>query len=194
MKSILSSIIILVFSFIGMAQEPSPAQKLLSSKGNINVSKRFREAPVLPIENPESEIYRITFIPTFYHPINIRVEKHWDSYILVAKRLSGQGGYDAGHLKIEKRRKLKQVEWEQLAELLNKANFWQLPFEEKEPEPNEKGEVTICLDGSEWTLEGVRGGKYHAVNRYCPEDKSFEAVGLYLAKISGLKINERELY
>jgi hypothetical protein len=165
-----------------------------SSPGNIKVSKLFGEAPVLPIGDLDAEIYRITFIPTFYNPIKIRVEKHGNEYVLIAKRLSGQGGYDAGKLKTEKRRRLRPQEWDCLLDLLKEAGFWELPYSEKKPEPNKKGEETICLDGSEWVIEGVRNGQYHAVNRYCPEVKSFEAIGLYLAEISGLRVKERELY
>jgi hypothetical protein len=190
-----SSIMIISALFVtALAQEESIRQRLLSSPGNLKVSKLFRETPVLPIDDPDAEIYRITFIPTFHNPIKIRVEKRKNNYLLIAKRLSGQGGYDAGKLKTERRRRLHLPEWSRVLELLKDAGFWELPYLEKEPEPNEKGELTICLDGSEWVIEGVKDGQYHAVNRYCPEVKSFEAIGLYLAKLSGLKVKERELY
>jgi hypothetical protein len=194
MRLILSLALIPALFVTASAQEENLRQRLLSSPGNLKVSKLFREAPVLPVDDPEAEIYRITFIPTFYHPIKIRVEKHRDTYLLIAKRLSGQGGFDAGRLKTENKRRLRPREWHRLLELLGEANFWKLPYLEKEAGPNEKGEETICLDGSEWVIEGVRNGQYHAVNRYCPESKSFEAVGLYLAKLSGLRVKERELY
>jgi hypothetical protein len=194
MRLILSLALTPALFVTALAQEESPRQRLLSSPGNIKVSRLFREAPVLQTDDPEAEIYRITFIPTFHHPIKIRVEKQKDTYVLIAKRLSGQGGYDAGILRTERRRRLRPREWNRLLELLEEANFWKLPYLEKEAGPNEKGEETICLDGSEWVIEGVRNGQYHAVNRYCPEAKSFEAVGLYLAQLSGLRVKERELF
>ncbi|MBK8466725.1 MAG: hypothetical protein IPL32_12925 [Chloracidobacterium sp.] len=187
---------ILIFCLFAtaLAQEETPRQSVLSSSGNIKVSKLFGEDPVLPVEDSNTEIYRITFIPTFHNPIKIRVEKHKNNYVLIAKRLSGQGGYDAGELKVEKKRTLGRKEWDRLLDLLRKASFWELPYLEKKQEPNEKGEVTICLDGSEWVIEGSRNGQYHVVNRYCPEVKSFQAVGLYLAKLSRLGVDKRELY
>jgi hypothetical protein len=194
MKLAISIMIMTALFVTAVAQEENIRQRLLSSPGNIKVSKSFREAAVLPIDNPDAEIYRITFIPTFHNPIKIRVEKHKESYFLIAKRLSGQGGYDAGKLKTEKRRRVRPQEWSHLLELLKEAGFWELPYLDKEPEPNEKGEMTICLDGSEWVIEGVKNGQYHAVNRYCPEVKSFEAIGLYLVRLSGLKVREWELY
>jgi hypothetical protein len=169
-------------------------EHLLESKGNIKLSKLFNESPVLPIDDQEAELYRITFIPTFFSPIKIRVERHRGEYVLVAKRLSGQGGFEVGTLKEEKRRRLKSKEWNRLLALINKAAFWDLPYAEKKPEPNEKGELSVCLDGSEWVLEGVKNGKFHAVNRYCPDEKSFEKIGQYLAKLSLLEIKKRELY
>lgn len=177
-----------------LAQEESVRQRLLSSPGNIKISKLFKEDAVLPVDDADAEIYRITFMPTFYHPIKIRVEKHKNDYFLIAKQLSGQGGYDAGKLKTEKRRRLRPQEWRRLLALLKAAKFWELPYLEKEPAPNEKGETTVCVDGAEWLIEGVSNAQYHAVDRYCPEVKSFEAIGLYLVKLSGLRVKARELY
>lgn len=194
MKVKLGFMILLVLCIDSFAQEQSPRQRLLSSKGNLKVSKLFREEPVLPIDDPEAEQYRITFIPPFYNPIKIRVERRGTNYVLIGKRLSGQGGFDAGKLRTEKRRMLRLQEWNQLLALLKEADFWELPYLEKKPEPNQKEEETFCLHGSEWVIEGVKAGKYHVVDRYCPEVKSFRAVGVYLAKISGLKVKERELY
>ncbi|MGD9589004.1 MAG: hypothetical protein AB7Q37_01940 [Pyrinomonadaceae bacterium] len=193
-KLLLFTTVIFGSGFSASSQDSSAREQLLQSKRNLKVSRLFSEAPVLPIDDPEIEIYRITFIPTFFNPIKIRVERRNASYLLVAKRLSGQGGYDAGPLKTEKRRKLRQKEWQHLISLLDTAGFWTMPYADKKPEPNERGEVEICLDGSEWMLEGVKNGRFHAVNRYCPEVKSFKAIGAYLAKLSGLKIKERELY
>ena len=169
-------------------------ERLLQSEGNLKVSKLFNETPALPTDDREAEIYRMTFIPTFFSPVKIRVERHGEEYELVAKRLSGQGGFEVGRLKDEKKRRLKPEEWSRLLALINKARFWNMPYAEKKIEPNEKGELTICLDGSEWVLEGVKDGKFHAVTRYCPDEKPFEEIGQYLAKLSGLKIKQRELY
>ncbi len=91
-----------------------------------------------------------------------------------------------GTLKKEKKRHLSEIEWQTLLTLLNQASFWTLPSNDEKYEENEKGEVTICLDGATWFLEGVSLGRYHAVNRYCPESKSFEVVGLYMVKLSRL--------
>jgi hypothetical protein len=194
MRLLIATVALMVLAQSTNEQESSLRERLLQSKGNIRLSTVFNEAPVLPIDDVNVEIYRITFIPTFFKPIKVRIEKRKGQYMIVAKRLSGQGGFDAGTLESEKRRGLKHSEWRHLVSLLAAADFWSMPYLDKEPQPNDKGEVEICLDGSEWVLEGVKEGKFHAVNRYCPADKRFQEIGSYLAKLSGLKIKERELY
>lgn len=194
MKSLASVIVVVILMCSFAEGQDNVQEQLLQSKGNIKVSKLFKETAVLPTDELEAELYRMTFIPTFFNPVKIRVERRGEEYVLVAKRLSGQGGFEVGRLKDEKRRRLTPEEWNGLLALINKFGFWNVPFPEKKQEPNEKGELTICLDGSEWTLEGVKNGKFHAVNRYCPNEKAFEEIGQFMAKISGLKIKQRELY
>jgi hypothetical protein len=176
------------------AQDQDVRQRFLSSSGNLKLSKIFRETPVLPVDDRDVEIYRLTIIPAFFNPIKIRVEKHKANYLLVAKRLSGQGDFDAGKLKVEKRRRLTSAEFAHLTELLRDANFWESPYLlQKKPEPNDKGEVTICLHGSEWVLEGSKAGKFHAVNRYCDETDCLRAIALYLVKLSRLGVKQSQL-
>ncbi|MCA1594613.1 MAG: hypothetical protein LC754_18690 [Acidobacteria bacterium] len=171
-----------------------PAEKLRMSKEYQYTLSRFNEPQIYPAANQNIEIYRIFVSPTFSHALSIRVERKGKDYFLVAKYLSGQVGYDWGTLKGEKKRRLKEKEWQKLLDLLNRASFWTLPSEDKEPEPNEKGEVSICLDNTDWYLEGVRGGKYHVVDRYCPELRNFKAIGLYMVKLSKLDIKESDLH
>lgn len=165
MKVLLAIIGFLVILTSSNAQDPSLKERLLQSKGNISLSSLFNERQVLPTDDLNAEMYRMTFIPTFFKPIKIRVERRKSEYLIVAKRLSGQGGFDAGTLQTEKTRRLKPGEWQHLISLLDAAGFWNMAYDEKEPEPNEKVDVEICLDGSEWMLEGVKDGKFHAVNR-----------------------------
>jgi hypothetical protein len=75
MKMSLSISVVLGLLLCVQAQEPSVRDQLLQSKGNMKVSALFDEAPVLPIDDLQTEIYRITFIPTFFNPIKIRVER-----------------------------------------------------------------------------------------------------------------------
>ena len=194
MRFISLAVIAMIGSVVVSAQDQDVRQRLLSSSGNLKVSKLFQEAPVLPIDDRDAEIYRLTVIPAFFNPIKIRVEKHKTNYLLVAKRLSGQGGFDAGTLKVAKQRKLTSAEFEHLTNLLRAANFWESPYLlPRSDEPNEKGEVTVCPDGSEWVIEGSKGGRFHAINRYCDETDTLRTVVLYLVKLSRLGVKPFQL-
>jgi hypothetical protein len=195
MKNRIYALAILLLSPVtSLPQESSPAEKIRTSKEYQNTLSLFKEPQIFPAANPDAEVYRILISPTFYHALSIRVERNGKDYGLVAKYTSGQVGYDRGTLKGEKKRHLTEKEWRRLLELINRASFWSLPSNDKEPEPNERGEATICLDNTDWFLEGVSGGKYQVVNRYCPESKDFKAVGLYLVRLSKLGIDERALH
>ena len=144
----------------------------------------FEEPEVSTTKDPAEGPYRLFVWPTFFHALSIRVEKSGRHHILVAKQLSGRVGYGSGRLLGVKRRRLTEAEWQRMLDLLNEASFWTLPFEEKEPEPDENGAVTVCLDGVAWLLEGVSDGQYHRVSRYCPQSESFKAVCLYIVGLS----------
>jgi len=51
--------------------------------------------------------------------------------------------------------------------------------------------VTVCLDGVDWFLEGSAHGKYHVVDRYCPDEGAFKAAGMYMVKLARLNIGLR---
>jgi hypothetical protein len=187
-------ILLLLLPVASLSQEIIPAEKLRASKEYQNTLPLFKEPQIFPAPNPKVEIYRIFISPTFYHALSIRVERDGEGYSLVAKYLSGEVGYDWGRLKGEKKRRLNEKEWWKLVDLINRASFWTLPSKDKESEPSEKGEATICLDGTGWYLEGVSGGKYQVVDRYCPESREFKAIGLYMVKLSKLGIDERTLH
>jgi hypothetical protein len=185
--------VLILLPALGFSQEANPAEKFRSDKRYVDTLSVFRESQIASTSNPSAEIYRIFIIPTFYHPLSIRIEKLGNDYFLVAKRLSGQGGYGWGTLKEEKRRRLSEREWQTLLNLLSEASFLTLPTADKEFEPNEKGEVTLCLDSTSWILEGVSGGKYHVVDRYCPARKGVKEVGLYMVKLTKWGIKESDL-
>jgi hypothetical protein len=178
----------------GFAQEANSAEELRARNTYRNTLSIFKETQIFSHTNPKIEIYRVLIVPTFYHPLSIRVERNEGEYFLVAKQLSGQGGYGWGKLKREKRRRLSAEEWRTLIDLSNQLSFWTLDPIDKEYEPDEKGETRICLDGTSWYLEALSGGKYHALERYCPESERFRAVGLYLLKLSKWGIRESDVF
>ena len=174
-------------------QSLSPRETMLADTHHRQLSALFKEPVVLPTDDIGREVYRLTARPTFLKPISIRIEKRGTRYAVLAKRLSGAGGYDPGRLQRQTTRTLKPDEWDRLLALLDAAGFWTLPFDDPEDTPDEQGNERICLDGSRWTIEGVRLGQYHAVSRYCSEALRFNAVVYYIASLSGLGLNREDL-
>jgi hypothetical protein len=184
MKKLCLIAILILFPAVGLSQDASPAEKFRTNEKYRNTLSVFREPQIVSAINARAEVYRIFIIPTFYHPLSIRIEQSGKRYVLIAKRLGGQGGYGWGTLKHERRRRLTVREWQTFLNLLRDASYWTLPTEDAEFQPNEKGEVTLCLDSTSWILEGVSDGKYHVVDRYCPARKGVKEVGLYMVRLT----------
>jgi hypothetical protein len=106
------------------------------------------------------EWYRFIWVPTFDHPVFLRVDiESDDTAILLTQVWSGQGGYTWGK-SMKNTRRLKSDEQSELFESLADIGFWTLPSQFERP-PNE-----VVLDGTDWLIEGVRDGKCHVVTRY----------------------------
>lgn len=188
MRTILIFAVLLLLSGFCYSQGTKPAETSVAGKQYRKTLGIFHEPQIVPASPSRVEAYRVFIVPTFRNPISIRVEKTAAGYFVMGKRLSGQGGYKWGHLDRQTRRRVSQREWQELLDLLTAASFWSMPTQDEEYKPNEKGEVTICLDGTDWYLEGLKGGTYQAMARYCPESKAFKAVGIYMLKLSKLGI------
>lgn len=193
MKVALGFLILHTCVLAAARQEASPREVLLADADHRRLSARFKEPAVLPTTGTGTEVYRLTVRPTFLKPVSIRIETRGARHVVVAKRLSGAGGYNPGRLQRETRRTLKREEWGQLLALLEAASFWTLPYDDPLAKPDAQGNERICLDGSRWTVEGVRRGQYHAVNRYCSEVQSFDALVYFIASVSGLGLKPADL-
>jgi hypothetical protein len=101
--------------------------------------------------------YRLIILPTWGNAITVRVEKKQTGFLLVSKRLNGQAGFDAGKLVETKDAQLSSEDGEKLRSLLAEVKFFETPTEE-----NVRG-----FDGDETVVEGVSGGKYHVLTRWC---------------------------
>jgi hypothetical protein len=192
MKFAFYSVVMLVLiSPCTFSQTEDPSQRIRTETRYKNTLAVFNEPEIIPRANVDSEAFRLLVTATFYHPLIIRIERNGTQYVLHAKWLSGQVGYDWGTLQGQKSRRLTQKQWRTLKVLINKTSFWALASEEKDPEPNEKGEVTVCLDGTDWFLEASATDRYHVVDRYCPEADAFKAVGMFMVKLARLNIGLR---
>jgi hypothetical protein len=123
--------------------------------------KDLKQPPLCDEPIPEeTEWYRFFWVPTFEHPIFLRVDLNSDGIAnLLTVVWSGQGGYEWGKA-VKTERKLTTEEQQDLFAVMADIGFWTLPSEVENP-PN-----IIALDGTEWLIEGVKGGKCHVVTRY----------------------------
>jgi hypothetical protein len=135
----------------------------------------------------KSESYRFLWLRTFHHPVAIRVDVRADGVArLVVKMASGAGGFAPGELTRDETVTLEKMQTDRALAIFEKDGFWKLEsFDESK----------IGADGSQWILEGVKGGKYHVVDRWSPTDGAVRLIGLSLIKdFAKLKIPAKEIY
>ena len=122
-----------------------------------------------------SEAYRFLWIPSFRHPIVVRVDRVGNGGTLVGKVSSGPAGYEPAQLKQNKHRALSAGEFAEVTAGLKVARFWSLG-----PTTDWQG-----LDGEFWMLEGHRNASriprlwarraHHVVVRWSPRRDSGDA-------------------
>jgi len=139
-------------------------------------------------KSTSAESYRFLWLRTFHHPVSARLDVAGDGAgELVVKVLSGAGGYNPGHLIQNRRIKVSKESVDHFLELLNKADFWNVPTE---PELGGVG-----CDGAQWIIEAAKGGRYHVVDRWSPEEGPYRMAGLFLAiNLGGLNPRYNEVY
>jgi hypothetical protein len=128
----------------------------------------------------DAEIYRFTWLRTFHPPYAFRLEVRADGTgSLVAKSASGAGGYDPGRLTLNKTIALDAKPVRQFTVALGKLGFWNHPTQDPAP-PG--------FDGSRWVLEGVKGGRYHVVDRWTPDEGPYRKLLLDLVALAGISV------
>jgi len=142
--------------------------------------------PIIFSDKSNKEIYRFTWLRTFDNPIAIRIEKQDSTYLLFWKVCNGAGGYEPGQLTTDKQKIIDKQTWDKFKNKLSDINFWNLPTKEKD---------IMGTDGSQWILEGKKGNKYHAVDRWSPSEKSkyFQCCD-FLIGLTDLNIKDADKY
>lgn len=120
-------------------------------------SLKLMKEPALWPAKPATQVYRFLILPTWGHPIAMRAIATDSSYKLISRRLSGQGGYDAGKLDEQREITLSREDSAELQKRIDAMKFFVMPTEDD----------TSGNDGEQWILEGVANGKYHVIHRWC---------------------------
>lgn len=144
--------------------------------------------PIISDYKGGKEVYRLTWIRSFHHPVSIRLEKWKNEIKMVTKVCDGAGGYEPGDLIQDTTFSISTEKYDTLIDIIEQANFWKLHTEKS----NENG-----MDGSEWIIEAYKNGNYHMVFRWTPRKGQFEkfkAIGDHLISISEIKKEELIYY
>jgi hypothetical protein len=128
----------------------------------------------------ETSTLRFTWLPSFQHPVIVRIERTGNEARLVAKQLSGQGGYEPGTIEREVRRPLSAAEVAKLDVILSTTKVL-----EQRPTECDSG-----LDGSQWIVEGVNRDGYLFVNRWSPEKGPVREFGEFALLLTGWTIDD----
>jgi hypothetical protein len=139
------------------------------------------ERPVLS-EQPEGSVIRFTWLRSFDPPIVVRVEGHESgSPRLIAKQLSGAGGYAPGKIAATIDRPLTASETQELHKLLSDTRLAQpLPSGSTLKRCGPPG-----LDGAEWIVEVVNRRGYHFAKDWSPRAGDVRQVGLAMLALTG---------
>jgi hypothetical protein len=124
--------------------------------------------------------YRFLWLRSFHPPIALRLEiGEAEGATLPVKVSDGQGGYEPGKLVIDRTVPLSRAQITDFLTLLARARFWELPVTDR---------TRMGMDGAEWVLEGLQGGRHRVVARWCPDEGAFRDAALTLVRLGGLEI------
>lgn len=126
----------------------------------------------------ETVAYQLIWLPSFDHPVCVRIRRTGGTATLRVVVLDGRGGYDSGRMAIDRTLTLAVDQWNTLERAVADADFWNLPTREVL-----KGGVE---DGDGLNIEGVKAGKYHQVVRIRP-DPSYAELCRQMLELTGLK-------
>jgi hypothetical protein len=150
--------------------------------------RALREPSLLPLTKiPSKECYRFLWLRTFNHPIAIRFTPKSDgTSVLIVKVANGWAGFHPGVLSENSSVILTREQTQGFLTLLDKVDFWHVV----NPVDDQTG-----TDGSQWIIEGVKGGRFHVVDRWTPRNGPVRELGLMLAfDLAHLNIPKNEVY
>jgi len=129
----------------------------------------LREPPLIGRSQQDEPVYRFTLLPSFGHPVAVRVSIHQDGAATVVTRVGkGAGGYAPKGLLSDHSAEMAAASVQALQNAVALSKFWELPTE-----PNKQSGT----DGTEWLFEAAESGRYHVVDRW--EGADLRKLGLF---------------
>lgn len=157
--------------------------------------RELNEPSLFALRNDKSaQVYRFLWIPSFHRPISVRLTINIDGTgSVVTRSVDSHAGLltkpasDMGKLIQDTATVIDQEQVKDVVEQLQRLSFWSMPTEKEQlTRPRSKSGsgstvlLPIHLDGSQWILEGLRGGEYHVVDRWSPRDDSYSELCKHL--------------
>jgi hypothetical protein len=142
-----------------------------------------------------AQVYRFLWLPSFDRPISVRLTINPDgSGSAIARSadkhagLLTKGTHDSGKLILDTENTLSRAQVKDMLNQLQDLGFWSMTTEG----------ASHGMDGAQWVLEGVKGAKYHIVDRWSPEfpgnrpalNKEFGLLCRYLLKLAGVDVKD----
>jgi hypothetical protein len=166
-----------------VSKSPEIIQSNWSHNQRAKFLQRFKEVPLNKQPASIDESYRLIWIPSFHNPTVIHIWRSEDSYFITTKQLNRKHNLEVGDLMFQQTRSLTKEQWQSFVNLINQSCFWNAPSIVEEATPE---------DGASWTLEGLRNGKYHFVDRVTPSEQMSE-IFKELFRLTGIEM-EYESY
>ena len=143
--------------------------------------KHFRAAGEPPLDGRAAgATWRFTWLRSFHAPVVVRIEQTAPGKMrLIAKRLSGHGGYDPG----------------EVAETLER---WLTPAEEGKvraavspAQAVDERDCSLTMDGARWIFESTADGRRRMVHATTPDDGPLRDVGTVFLDLTGWTLEPR---
>lgn len=135
-----------------------------------------------------AEVYRFVYLRSFHHPISVRLVLRKDgTAILVSKETDGKGGYEPGKLIRNTTATLSKKQTDFFRSQVERGALWTLPTRQ----PGQIG-----LDGAQWIVEIMTGGRYHIVDRWSPrtDDPVHEFGTMLMINLAHFKLLDEDVY
>jgi hypothetical protein len=134
--------------------------------------------------------FRFLWLRSFHNPIAVRIEETPNGIKGRLVRLDGRSGYHPGQVAEEREFLMTAEQWKTFEQLISTAGFWGMSS------PEYPG-----FDGSEWIIEGLRGGTYHVVKCWTPQWevekrrlKPFRDLGKFFLEAAKVAVPPKEFY
>jgi hypothetical protein len=153
----------------------TPSQHQFKAEWYAKQLSALREASLwqLSRKNAGVEVYRFLWLRSFHHPMSVSLTVASNgSGVLTSKEADGKGGYEPGKLIRNSTATLSKEQTQLFRDRVESLGFWKLAARQQ---------GSAGLDGAQWIIEAVKGGRYQIVDRWSPPaDDPIHALGTTL--------------